>query len=752
MSSSILTLIANFSPFGLSSFLLGQYICPQRLAGAFATVRAFCCKTRSRALRKAHLQGEEGMGENNQTSYFTLHGRQVSLVLEAQPKDAPLWRYFGARLSEEALPPKSLGAVRFLPPFSPDRNIPLTVFPLAASGWFQAPAMSAFRAGEAFAFRVTRAEAVPVGPHALGVEMSDEVLGVDVHLTLCLDPHTDILTCKTVLKNSGAAALYVTWLAAATLALPPTVETLTSFTGRHGREFTETRYAPGPGIYRRENRRGLTSHDTVPTGFAELADGSAFGAHLAWSGNNVQHFEALDDGRYLWQFGEALAPGEVILAPGETLETPELLATFSSEGRGGVMRNFQAAMRRRILWPGGQMKPRPVQINTWEGFYFAHDVERMKALASEAAALGVERFILDDGWFHGRDDDTTSLGDWWPDAQKYPEGLKPLADHVVSLGLEFGLWFEPEMVSPKSELARAHPDWLMMDEGRPALTARNQLVLDLTRPGVTDYLFAAIAKVLSGVPVAYIKWDHNRDLVAAGETPRYRLQVHALYGLLARLRAAFPEVEIESCAGGGGRIDAGILHHTHRFWTSDNLDALSRLPIQRGFLSVFPPEVMGAHVGTSPAHSTGRSQRLDFRAAVALPGHFGLELDPFALSQNDRARLILWIALHKQLRSEIHSGETWMGDCGDHLIWQAHGTSQALILFVYRTAPPHWRHNPALKLPMLQRGTGYTVRRIDPHGDGTAPYKAASDWLIESGLDLPKLEAEQAAIFRLSLI
>ncbi len=233
------------------------------------------------------------------------------------------------------------------------------------------------------------------------------------------------------------------------------------------------------------------------------------------------------------------------------------------------------------------------------------------ALADAAARIGIERFVLDDGWFHRRHDDRAALGDWWPDSGKFPDGLGPLIAHVRALGMEFGLWVEPEMVNPDSELFRTHPDWALQLAGAAAADGRNQLVLDISRPEVADYLFDKIAALLGTHPIAYLKWDHNRDLTTAGlcdGRAGYRAQVHAAYALLARLRAAHPDVEIESCSGGGGRIDFAVLRHTHRVWTSDNIDALSRLAIQRGCLQFFPPEVMGAHVGTAPAHVTGRSQ------------------------------------------------------------------------------------------------------------------------------------------------
>ncbi|MDP1554035.1 MAG: glycoside hydrolase family 36 N-terminal domain-containing protein, partial [Hyphomonas sp.] len=362
------------------------------------------------------------------TDFHVLHGRASSLVLEAVPGGAPLWRYWGPRLPEDTRPEAALSATRPLPSFALDKDVALSVFPLLGEGWFSQSALLAHRAGTDWAQAVTAAEARWEGD-VLVIRLSDSVSALEAEVRLALDPETDVLTASTRLTNLGGGMLDVQWLAAASLPLPPETQRMHFYNGRHQAEFGPQVQELTRSLWRRENRRGLTSHDAPPTGFAETAEGHVYAAHLAWSGNSVQQAEWLDDGRYLWQFGEWLAPGEVRLEPGGTLQTPDLIATFSAVGRNGAMQNFHAAIRKRMDWPGGKMRPRPVQINTWEGFYFNHDMTRMKALANEAARLGIERFVLDDGWFEGRNDDTAALGDWTPDTRKYPEGLDPLAAH-----------------------------------------------------------------------------------------------------------------------------------------------------------------------------------------------------------------------------------------------------------------------------------------------------------------------------------
>ena len=681
-----------------------------------------------------------------------LHGRDSSLVLEGTGTGAPLWRYWGPRLAGEICPGPALTEQGFHPGFHLDPPERLSLFPGGGLGWFGRSALEAHRAGRDYTLALETQSAEQVG-NALQFVLADPIVGIEVELKLALDPMSDVLTCSTRLANRGTATLDVQWLASAVLPLPPAANRVRYFGGRHAGEFEPCEDLLGLGTWSRTNRHGLTSHSAFPG--AVVAEpgttahaGTAYAAQLAWSGNHTQEIERCDDGGRQWQLGLALAPGELRLAPGETIDAPHVMATCSAQGWQGAARNFHEAARAKITWPGGRRKPRPVHFNTWEGCYFDHDEAALRGLADRAAALGVERFVLDDGWFHRRNDDTTSLGDWWPDAAKYPGGLKPLADHVTGLGMEFGLWFEPEMVNPDSELYRAHPDWALQLAGRPLQLSRNQLVLDLTRAEVRDYLFDAIAKVLREVPVAYIKWDHNRDLVAAGDPSGqavFRRQVLAFYGLLARLRSAFPAVEIESCAGGGGRIDMGVLPYVQRFWASDNIDALSRIEIQRGFLQFLPPEVMGSHIGASPAHTTGRCHSLDFRAAVALQGHLGVELDLAKLDAAETARVAQWIAFYKAWRHLLHA-KVWTGTGEDGLCWHAAGSGDEWLLIVYRTQPSRLRFAPPARLPFALPDRTYAVQRIGPErSEETHSYSGS--WLARHGLTVPPMLAERAAIF-----
>lgn len=710
-------------------------------------------------------------------SHWFLHGTHASLLITAPEAgdlhQAPVIRHWGARLPDGAAPTTAWRDERTCPPSSLDVGLAPTVFPSLGFGDSSQPGLRAHRQGQGFGFAADRFEVTPdATARRLRIVLHDSANAIAVQMDLRLDT-SDTLHIRTRLTNHGTSPLQVDALVSANLYLPGALDTVHSFHGQWSNEFQWQTQALTRAQWRQENRAGRTSHQVFPGAVVthpttDWHSGPCYGAHLAWSGNFAQTIDTLDDGRRQWQLGVVFAPGELSLAPGASFEAPAVLASFSPHGRNGLMQNFHAAMRATVQWPGGQAAPRPVHLNTWEAVYFDHRLDDLKDFATQAAALGVERFILDDGWFHGRHDDRSSLGDWWPDTGKYPDGLAPLAEHVTGLGMQFGLWFEPEMVNPDSELYRAHPEWAFAAPGRPQQTWRNQLVLNTALPEVQDYLFAKIDALLGSLPIRYIKWDMNRDLtqaVGADGRAGYLGFVQGLYALLGRVRAAHPEVEIESCASGGGRMDAGVLAHTHRFWTSDNTDALSRVGIQRGALQFFPPEVLGAHIGPAPYHTTGRTQSLDFRAGVALPLHLGIELDVRAIAEDERAQLAPWLTLYKALRGQLHQGAMWLGECGDHIVWQAHGDAADLIVFVTRTAPTEARHSPPLVLPMLDASACYRITRLDPPGIGVAnagvdapmhqalrrgeAIEAHGAWLSQAGLALPRMSGEAVHIYRM---
>ncbi len=496
-----------------------------------------------------------------------------------------------------------------------------------------------------------------VAADAVRFDLVDTVAGLRLELSLSLGA-TEALVISAALTNVGDDPYHLQRLAPS-VTLPATAAELLCFGGRWCQEFQPERTS-WAGTTVIENRRGRTSHDRLPAVFAGTdgfgeQHGRVWGLQLAWSGNYELAAERLPDGRRHLQAGELLAPGEVTLAPGRRYQAPDVVVA-TGEGLTAVSQAFHRHQR-TVHRPTG---PRKVLLNTWEAVYFDHDLATLSDLASVAAEVGVERFVLDDGWFGYRRDDGAGLGDWWVSPDVWPDGLHPLIKHVHEVGLDFGLWVEPEMVNPDSDLYRAHPDWALTTDGYQPVMGRQQLVLDCGRPEVRQYLYDRLDALLIEYPIAYLKWDMNRDLVQ-GSTADGRSGAHAhvqgLYELLDNLRLAHPEVEIESCASGGGRADLGILARTDRVWTSDCNDALERQRIQRGFSLLFPPEFMGAHLGPPAAHTTGRHQPLGFRLATAFFGHLGIEWNLLETDAEERATIGEAIATHKRLRPLLHDGD-----------------------------------------------------------------------------------------------
>jgi len=708
-----------------------------------------------------------------------LHGLTSSVVLDYNDTEAPVWRYWGARLQDEFDATSLPHYLNPAPPATLTTESALTLAPTYGAGWFQQPALRAHRHGQQFVQQWQRVTVEALAHNHLQFFLADDIARISLTMSLRLNAATDVLTISTTLNNHGHDALTVDCCASATLPLPAQARHVEAIHGIWANEFRVEREPLTRSTWRRDNNRGRTSHDNFPAAvvLCESATrhvGHVYGAQLNWSGNHTQSIERLDDGAYQWQLGEAFAPGEVILESATSITLASVSAAFSPHGLNGLAQSFHAALHQRLPWRDGAMPPRRVHFNTWEALYFAHSELELMTLATSAAELGVERFVLDDGWFHGRTNDRAGLGDWWVDRNKYPQGLMPLARHLEALGMSFGLWVEPEMVNPDSDLYRQHPDWVLSVDQRESILGRHQLVLNLALPEVSEYLFHQLNNLCSALPIAYLKWDMNRDLAmaASASTGRasYRAQVLALYQLLRRLNDAFPALEIESCASGGGRADAGILQFCHRVWTSDNNDAVSRVAIQRGAMRWLPPAVLGSHVGAAPSHTTGRSQSLDFRAAVALGGHFGCELDVRALDSVSRHTLHQWILLYKRLRHQLHHGVVWQGEAGDGVVWQAHGSTTSLVILIYRLQPTAQRYPPTMLLPMLAKTKRYLIERIDPREpifDTTVAVKnhkclfddingqgarLHGEWLANHGLTLPHLMAETAIVLTLNAI
>ncbi len=585
--------------------------------------------------------------------FVRLDGERLTLVFALEKGGAADCVYLGARLpAGEDLAMLAAAGARGRHESQPDVPPVPGLLPERKGGWSGTPAVVLRRASARVAthFRVSGWEA---DAGALAIRFADRLAGVEVAVRWRIGAG-DVLRCAATITNTAAAPLEVERCAALALPVPARFTEATTYAGRWAAEMQEHRRAILPDGLRRVSAIGKP-------GFAGgnwlllHAGEEVLGAHLSWSGD---HWLALEpdrqcaaDGRAVLLMAAALESGEVVLAPDDSVTTPEAVLALAPN-RSALAQAFHAHLRAEVLPGRKDWGPRKVHLNSWEALGFDLSEDGLMALADQAAALGAERFVLDDGWFGGRRDDTTSLGDWTVSPDVFPNGLAPLIAHVKSLGMDFGLWVEPEMVSPDSDLYRAHPDWCLHTEGREERpTMRGQLALDMAREEVRNHLFAALDALLRENAIAYLKWDHNRDLFPCAPG-----QAEGFHALLDRLRAAHPQVEIESCASGGGRIDFAVLSRVHRVWPSDNNDAVERLRIMPAWSQFLPLEVLGSHVGPSPNPITGRRLGMDFRAKVAIFGHMGVEADPARMSDRERETLKAHIALYTAWRGVLHAG------------------------------------------------------------------------------------------------
>ena len=688
-----------------------------------------------------------------------LHTEEASLFLELDSQRGLVWRHIGARVDVKELPSHS--ETRGPASFAMDDDVSMALFPPAGLGWFGPATLDARKeSGEALIFAPNSFEST-ADERQIDVTATDNVSGL-THRVEIESLNGGAFKFSATITNSGKVPIALDAIASLQVPLPATSQQIVSWRGRHNAELVECIEDMPQHRWERVSRRGISGHGGPPGLYIMDQDsgwhsGLVYALQLAWSGDSAILVERDDEGYWTMGAQALLAPGEVVLGPGESYQSPHAMLAISKRGRNGAMQQQHAAVRELLQWPGGAMKPRPVHLNSWEACYFDHDAERIKQLAQSGAEVGVERFVLDDGWFKGRRNDTAGLGDWDPDPATYPDGLAPLAREIEAMGLEFGLWVEPEMINPDSDLYRAHPEWALSLEGRGCPTARNQLVLDMRRNDVRDHLFERLSAILSDAPISYLKWDHNRDHAPSGGSA----QTRGAYKLFERLRTAHPDVEIEGCAGGGGRSDAGIAPYVHRFWTSDNIDAVARVGMQGGFLAFLPPEIMGSHVGASPAHATGRSQALAFRAAIACTGHLGVELDPDGLDEADHHELTRWIEFYKSWRHVLHGHRVDLGEGPDGLRWQAQGDEHEKLLFCIRTDPPQHRRPQSLRLPFAQEFANWRVTLLEvaeqtghglPRGAlfdrmSREPVTFSGSWLAQSGLPMPLQKAESVAIF-----
>jgi alpha-galactosidase len=694
------------------------------------------------------------MPEHDLTLAMTAAG--VTVLIDASDGRLPAIVHWGP-----AIPEIDSGTAAALVDASPAvagsnniRPVPRpAVLPEHHWGWTGYPGLNGSRGGVAwtpdFRTQAVTLDGAPVtgfrsdGPGVVEAVASDAEYGLELRLTLEMRP-TGLVRLRAAVTNTAAETYQVDDLVLA-LPVPAEADEVLDFGGRHNLERVPQRLPFPAGIHRRENRKGRTGSDSAyvlhagTPGFG-FAHGQVWGVHTAWSGNHTHYAERVFTGERLLGGGELLLPGEIRLATGETYEGPWLYGSYGA-GLDEVARRFHRHLRARPRPVGAE---RPVTMNVWEAVYFRHDQEQLLDLADRAAAAGVERYVLDDGWFGGRRHEKAGLGDWVVATEVWPRGLHPLIERVRKHGMQFGLWFEPEMVNPDSDVARAHPEWIMAGRAEWPIESRHQQVLDLAIPAAYEHVKNQMVAILDEYPIDYIKWDHNRDLIEAGNQtdggrPAVHLQTLAFYRLLDVLRAAYPALEIESCSSGGGRVDLGVLERTDRIWVSDNIDPHDRQTMLRWTTQLIPPEYMGSHIASGRSHSTGRRHDLGFRAATAIFGHLGIEWDLAEASDTELAELAAWIQFFKDERGLLLGGDlVRMDGTGDRVL--VHGVvapdkSRALYaMAVLDSIAPDPRGR--LRLRGLDPGRHY---RIKPAFVAAPP----------AGLDPPSWwgDDEQGAVF-----
>ena len=589
----------------------------------------------------------------------------------------------------------------------------------------------------------------------LEIVLEDKVSGLAAHLSYWLFEACDVIVRSVRIENRGGEVITLTKAASMCADIPYGRKQVMHFHGRWAAERNPERVEiPAGGRLAFESRRGMTSHQSNP--FIILCDpetterqGDCAGVMLMYSGNHLEEVSADQVGSIRVVCGIHPEGFRWKLAPGESFRTPEAILSFSAEGLNALSRNYHRLIRDEVIpvrWRG--MK-KPVLVNSWEACYFDFNAEKLLKLARSAAALGMEMLVLDDGWFGKRNDDTNSLGDWTCNEEKFGCSLKELSEKIHAEGLKFGLWFEPEMVSLDSDLYRAHPDWALTDPGRDPMVARHQLVLDMGREEVQDYLFDSISAVLKDAQIEYVKWDFNRSVANVysralpadrqGETAhRFML---GTYRLLERLTEAFPDVMIEGCSGGGGRFDAGMLYYCPQIWCSDDTDAVERLEIQKGTSYGYPVCTMGAHVSACPNHQTGRTVPFATRGVVAQAGTFGYELDPAKLTEDEKKAVKEQIAVFHRYEDLIEQGDYYRLDEGekDYTAWMfvSPDKGEALVSVV----ATHVRANASFPFVRLQ---GLDPEKTYFREDTGERLTGAA--LTQGGISLPQFLGDYPAV------
>jgi alpha-galactosidase len=564
----------------------------------------------------------------------------------------------------------------------------------------------------------------------LTIVLVDSLIGLKAELSYTVFSKEDAIVRSVRFVNEGTTSLKILRALSMSIDFDHFQYDMLSLSGSWARERQIVKRSLEPGAQSIESRRGASGHSENPfiallSKDATESMGEVYGFNLVYSGNFLA-FAEVDQYRTT-RIAMGINPFDFswLIKPQEEFITPEAVMVYSSHGLGEMSRTFHRLYRNNLMKSKYRNMERPIVINNWEATYFSFNEAKIKEIAKQASELGIEMMVLDDGWFGKRDKDDSSLGDWYIHKEKLPNGLKGLADSINSYGMQFGLWFEPEMVSPDSDLYREHPDWCLHVPDRYRSTARNQLILDFSREEVRQAILDMLTQILSSANITYVKWDMNRNMSEVGSATldkerqmetahRYLLGV---YEVMDAITDRFPNILFESCSGGGGRFDPGILYYMPQNWTSDNTDALERIRIQYGTSLVYPVCAMTAHVSAVPNHQTGRSTPLEFRSSVAMSGNFGYELDITKLDNEEKQVIREQVKLYKSIRKLVQFGDLYrlqspFGKKHSALLYVSEDKREA-VLFLYRITnianAPLYR----IRLEGLDREYNYRVDQSD---------------------------------------
>ncbi|MBO7637526.1 MAG: alpha-galactosidase [Treponema sp.] len=597
-------------------------------------------------------------------------------------------------------------------------------------------------------------DSVDAKSQTLRITACDEVLGISADLFYTVFDDTDAIVRSVKITSNAKEAVYIKRALSASFDMDNDSYDTISLNGSWARERHIDRHPIHMGIQKSCSVRGETSHQEQPfTAILERnADwnmGKVYGLNLIYSGNFTAQIQRNQFDSLRASIGINPENFSWKLNCGESFETPQAVLVFSDKGLNGMSHAFHDLYRNHLIRSPYKNKMRPVLINNWEGTYFDFDTEKLLDIAREAHKDGIEMLVMDDGWFGKRSFDDNSLGDWIVNEKKLKGGLKYLVDQVNALGMKFGIWFEPEMVSPDSDLFRAHPDWAIQIKGREPGMSRCQYVLDITRKEVRDHIMNSLEAVLHSANVEYVKWDMNRQLCDIGSVDLpadqmgefYHRYVLAVYSMQEQLVTDFPNLLLENCSGGGARFDPGMFYYGPQIWCSDDTDAFERLAIQEGTALVYPLSTMGAHVSVCPNHACGRTTPFKTRGYVALSGTFGYELDITKLSEDDRKMIPRQIALYKKFSPLVREGIYYrIASASENREFDAWASisrdrKQALMTFVQIFNHPNFKTR-MIKIPGLNENTMYKVSWPDEDQEKYPPLKLSGSTIMNAGIPI----------------